>query len=62
MYLTLFDYDRSLRENVKSKPLSPTAVLYNEPEVLLRTEEQIKTSRAPRKVWDVSGRRGAGRP
>jgi len=37
MYLTLFDYDRSLRENVKSKVLSPTAVLYNEPEFLLRT-------------------------
>jgi len=38
MYLTLFDYDRSLRENVKSKVLSPTAVLYNEPEFLLRSK------------------------
>ncbi|WP_435196393.1 ATP-binding protein [Natronomonas sp. EA1] len=38
MYLTLFDYDRSLRENVRSRLLSPTAVLYNEPEFLLRTE------------------------
>ena len=38
MYLTLFDYDRSLRENVRAQILSPTAVLYNEPEFLLRTE------------------------
>ena len=38
MYLTLFDYGRSLEENVKAEILSPTAVLYNEPEFLLRTE------------------------
>lgn len=38
MYLTLFDYEQSLAENVKSRVLSPTAVLYNEPEFLLRTE------------------------
>jgi len=38
MYLTLFDYDRTLGENVKREILSPTAVLYNEPEFLLRTE------------------------
>ena len=38
MYLTLFDYDRSLGENVRTQILSPTAVLYNEPEFLLRTE------------------------
>ncbi|OAQ51293.1 ATPase [Natrinema mahii] len=38
MYLTLFDYTRSLAENVRSHILTPTAVLYNEPEFLLRTE------------------------
>jgi AAA+ ATPase superfamily predicted ATPase len=38
MYLTLFDYGQSLAENVRSQVLSPTAVLYNEPEFLLRTE------------------------
>jgi AAA+ ATPase superfamily predicted ATPase len=38
MYLTLFDYGRSLAENVQSQILSPSAVLYNEPEFLLRTE------------------------
>ncbi len=38
MYLTLFDYERSLRENVQSNILSPAAVLYNEPEFLLRSE------------------------
>ena len=38
MYLTLFDYDRSLGENVRAQILSPTAILYNEPEFLLRTE------------------------
>lgn len=38
MYLTLFDYERSLAENVRSEILTPTAVLYNEPEFLLRTE------------------------
>ena len=38
MYLTLFDYSQSLAENVRSQILSPTAVLYNEPEFLLRTE------------------------
>jgi hypothetical protein len=38
MYLTLFDYERSLGENIQTQILSPTAVLYNEPEFLLRTE------------------------
>lgn len=38
MYLTLFDYEQSLRENVLSRVLSPAAVLFNEPEFLLRTE------------------------
>ncbi|QFU82330.1 ATP-binding protein [Natronorubrum aibiense] len=38
MYLTLFDYDRTLAENIQTELLSPTAVLYNEPEFLLRTE------------------------
>lgn len=38
MYLTLFDYTRTLGENIQSKILSPTAILYNEPEFLLRTE------------------------
>ncbi|SIS16601.1 ATP-binding protein [Natronorubrum thiooxidans] len=38
MYLTLFDYDRTLAENIQTQLLSPTAVLYNEPEFLLRTE------------------------
>jgi AAA+ ATPase superfamily predicted ATPase len=38
MYLTLFDYDQSLRENITSQVLTPSAVLYNEPEFLLRTE------------------------
>jgi hypothetical protein len=38
MYLTLFDYDTSLEENIRSEILSPTALLYNEPEFLLRTE------------------------
>lgn len=38
MYLTLFDYDLPLEENILSNILSPTAVLYNEPEFLLRTE------------------------
>lgn len=38
MYLTLFDYDRSLGANVREQILSPTAVLYTEPEFLLRTE------------------------
>lgn len=38
MYLTLFDYDHSLAENVRSHILTPSAVLYNEPEFLLRTE------------------------
>lgn len=38
MYLTLFDYDRPLAENVREQVLSPTAVLYSEPEFLLRTE------------------------
>ena len=38
MYLTLFDYERPLADNVQSQVLSPSAVLYNEPEFLLRTE------------------------
>ena len=38
MYLTRFDYEQSLAENVRRWILSPTAVLYNEPEFLLRTE------------------------
>ena len=38
MYLTLFDYDVSLAANIRSRILSPSAVLYNEPEFLLRTE------------------------
>jgi len=38
MYLTRFDYDRPLQENIRTQVLSPTAVLYNEPEFLLRTE------------------------
>ncbi|WP_436932489.1 ATP-binding protein [Halosimplex halobium] len=38
MYLTRFDYDRPLGENIRTQILSPTAVLYNEPEFLLRTE------------------------
>jgi hypothetical protein len=38
MYLTLFDYDHSLTENIQTHILSPTARLYNEPEFLLRTE------------------------
>ena len=38
MYLTLFDYDQSLAANIRSHVLSPSAVLYNEPEFLLRTE------------------------
>jgi len=38
MYLTLFDYDLPLETNIRTQILSPTAVLYNEPEFLLRTE------------------------
>lgn len=38
MYLTLFEYEQSLRENVQSNILSPAAMLYNEPEFLLRSE------------------------
>ncbi|WP_254547406.1 ATP-binding protein [Halomarina pelagica] len=38
MYLLLFDYDESLADNIRTRVLSPTAVLYNEPEFLLRTE------------------------
>jgi AAA+ ATPase superfamily predicted ATPase len=38
MYLTRFDYDQSLKDNILTTILSPTAVLYNEPEFLLRTE------------------------
>jgi AAA+ ATPase superfamily predicted ATPase len=38
MYLTLFDYDLPLEGNIRTQILSPPAVLYNEPEFLLRTE------------------------
>jgi AAA+ ATPase superfamily predicted ATPase len=38
MYLTSFDYEQSLAENIRTKILSPSALLYNEPEFLLRTE------------------------
>ncbi|MFW5938015.1 MAG: ATP-binding protein [Halanaeroarchaeum sp.] len=38
MYLTAFDYDRSLATNVRERILSKTSVLFNEPEFLLRTE------------------------
>jgi AAA+ ATPase superfamily predicted ATPase len=38
MYLTLFDYDQPLGNNVRSEILSPRSVLYTEPEFLLRTE------------------------
>ncbi|WP_256289492.1 ATP-binding protein [Halobellus inordinatus] len=38
MYLTLFDYEQSLAENIQTQILSPTALLYNEPEFLLQTE------------------------
>ncbi|WP_435361591.1 ATP-binding protein [Haloarchaeobius sp. DFWS5] len=38
MYLLLFDYSQDLRSNIRSQVLSSTAVLYNEPEFLLRTE------------------------
>ncbi|MFC7227980.1 ATP-binding protein [Salinirubellus salinus] len=38
LYLTLFDYDQSLETNVREQVLTPTAVLYNEPEFLLRSE------------------------
>jgi AAA+ ATPase superfamily predicted ATPase len=38
MYLTLFDYSRTLGQNIQAEILSPTAPLYNEPEFLLRTE------------------------
>jgi AAA+ ATPase superfamily predicted ATPase len=38
LYLTLFDYSASLAENIRTEILSPSAVLYNEPSFLLRTE------------------------
>jgi hypothetical protein len=38
MYLALFEYARPLSDNIRSRVLSPTAVLYDEPEFLLRTE------------------------
>lgn len=38
MYLTRFDYEQSIGENIQAQILSPTALLYNEPEFLLRTE------------------------
>ena len=37
MYLTQFDYSRSLGENIQQEMLSPTAILYNETEWLLGT-------------------------
>lgn len=38
LYLRRFDYQRPLRTNILSEVLSPSALLYNEPEFLLRTE------------------------
>jgi len=38
MYLTLFDYEQPVAENIRTRILSPTAVLHAEPEFLLRTE------------------------
>ena len=38
MYLTTFDYDEPLGENLLANHLSKNSVLYNEPEFLLRTE------------------------
>ena len=38
MYLKLFEYEQALSENITSQVLSPSAMLYNEPEFLLRTE------------------------
>ncbi|GAB7095257.1 ATP-binding protein [Halolamina litorea] len=38
MYLTQFDYSQSVAENIQQQILSSTAMLYNEPEFLLRTE------------------------
>jgi AAA+ ATPase superfamily predicted ATPase len=38
MYLTLFDYELPLAENIIAEILSPSSLLYNEPEFLLRTE------------------------
>lgn len=38
MYLMQFDYTMPLAENVHTRMLTPSAVLYNEPEFLLRTE------------------------
>ncbi|MFB6138255.1 MAG: ATP-binding protein [Halobacteriaceae archaeon] len=67
MYLTLFDYDRPLLDNIRSTILDPTAVLYNEPEFLLRTElrkparylsilEAVATGRTtPNEIAGVTG-------
>lgn len=38
MYLTAFDYDEPLKENLLRNHLSKNSVLHNEPEFLLRTE------------------------
>jgi hypothetical protein len=38
MYLTLFDYEKSLETNLAENHLSKTSILYDEPEFLLRTE------------------------
>ncbi len=38
MYLELFDYEEELTTNIQENILSPTSILYNEPEFLLRTE------------------------
>ncbi len=38
MYLLQFDYDQSLRDNIKNKILDKTSLMYEEPGFLLRTE------------------------
>lgn len=38
MYLTLFEYTQPLIDNIREHILTPTALLYAEPEFLLRTE------------------------
>ena len=38
MYLLQFDYSQPLKANVREQILTPSSVLYNEPEFLLRTE------------------------
>lgn len=69
MYLTLFDYEQSLKENISQYVLSNTSILYNEPEFLLRTElrnpsrylsilEAIATGHTTPK--EISGATGVG--